>query len=373
MNAVYNREYIKYRKIFLCLFVFFVLIGLFSTVKAQEATGVKIQPSLIEERVDPGQVYSSILRITNLDSETKTFYIIKRNISGISGLGTPVLAGEEEETGYEISSWIKVTQNSIIIPGKETGEIPFSIEVPANASPGGHFGGIFVSFSPPRPKETGVAVGFQVGTIINLRISGEIFEEAQIREFRTDRAIYSKPEVKFITRVENLGNVLVRPRGPLEITDMFGRKVATLRINNEGAGVFPKTIRQFETDWKTEELVFGRYQVVMGLVYGEDGRKTISDTLSFWVLPLKIILSIVGGMLGLILTIVVFVRFYVGRKLRQIQENTAGITKDRRAIAGIASKYGASPTPHFSKPMFVAVVLLLFILLFLAILFFFFA
>lgn len=340
---------------------------------AQKATGVKIQPSLIEERVDPGQVFSSILRITNLDSETKTFYIIKRNISGLSEQGTPIFADEKEETGYEVSSWIKLSQESVTIPGQMTKEIPFSIRVPREASPGGHFGAIFVTLTPVHPKETGVGVGFQVGTIINLRISGEVVEEAEIREFRTDRAIYRKPEVKFITRVENKGNVLVRPRGPLEITDFFGKKVAILRINDEGAGIFPKTIRPFETSWKGEGLTFGRYQVVMSLVYGEEGRKTISDTLSFWVLPLNIILPIVGGMLGVLLVIVVLVKLHIRRRIRQIQETTRGSAgiplRETESVWLDQRKKLALP----SKLILMAALPLLFILIFLIILFFFFA
>ncbi len=342
-------------------------------VKAQEATGIRIQPSLIEERVDPGQVFSSILRITNLDSAEKTFYIIKRNISGISNLGTPIFAGEEEETGYEISSWIKLSQESVTVPGKATREIPFSIEVPRNASPGGHFGGIFVSFAPPRPKETGIGIGFQVGTVINLRISGEVFEEAQIREFRADRAIYSKSEVKFMTRVENLGNVLVRPRGPLEITDFFGKKVAILRVNDEGAGVFPKTVRPFEAIWKGDGLFFGRYQVVMSLVYGEEGRKTISDSLSFWVLPLNIILPVVGGILGLIFLVFILVKLHIRRKLREIRGATENIVHQSRFETMehelLHSKRGAP----FSRLAIITIVLLVFTLLFLMVLFFFFA
>jgi len=131
---------------------------------------------------------------------------------------------EGEETGFEITAWIKIPTDPITIAAGETKEIPFSIEVPSGAAPGGHFGGIFLSLTPERPKETGVGVGFQVGTIINLRISGDVFEEARIREFRTDRAMYSTPDVTFITRVENVGNVLIRPRGPLEITDFFWKE-----------------------------------------------------------------------------------------------------------------------------------------------------
>ena len=152
--------------------------------------------------------------------------------------------------------------------------------------------------------------------------SGEVFEEATMREFRTDRAIYNKPEVTFITRVENVGNVLVRPRGPLEITDCFGKRVATLRMNDAGSAVLPKQIRQFEILWEGEGLVFGRYQALLGLVYGEDARKNISAAVSFWVLPLNVIVPIIGVGLGSILTLLILVKFHIRRQLKKIRSAT---------------------------------------------------
>lgn len=349
---------------------YFLFSGL--VVHAQESSGLRIQPAIIEDRVDPGQTFSSVLRATNLSQETKTYYLIKRNIVGLSPEGLPIFAsGEEEETGFEITSWINISTEAITIPAGKTKEVPFSIKVPLNASPGGHFGGIFLSLRPERPEETGVGVGYQVGMIINLRISGEIFEEARIREFRTDKAIYGKPDVTFITRVENLGNTLLRTRGPIEITDFFDKKVATLNMNDEGAGVFPKQIRQFEISWQGEGLIFGRYQALMGLVYGQEGRKTISGNLSFWVLPLNIILPFAGVIIGLILTIFISVKLHIRRKLRQLRKATEGTQKHFGTVEGeLPRRQKGIP---FSRLTLISVVLLIFTILFMVVLLFFFA
>lgn len=347
-----------------CLAFFFGVSLAFSViVKAQEVTGLKVQPAIIEERADPGQIFSSAISATNLGSETKIFYIVKRDINGLSPTGAPIFAGEEEETGFEVSSWIKVSQEAITIAPGQTKRISFSVEVPKNASPGGHFGGIFLSSAPKRPEETGIGIGYQVGTIISLQISGEIFEEAQIREFRTNRMIYSRPEVTFVTRVENVGNVLVRPRGPLEIIDFFDKKVVTLRMNDAGAAALPKSTRQFEASWQGEGLTFGRYQAVMSLVYGQEERKTISRTLSFWVLPLNIILPVAGGIIGLILLVFVLVKLHIRRKLREIH----GAAEGEQEL--LHHKKGAP----LSRLAVITIVLLVFTLLFLMVLFFFFA
>ena len=358
-------------RISVCVFLLGISVPLL--LQAQEASGLKVQPAIIEEKANPGQTFSSALSATNLSSETKTFYIVRRDINGLSPSGAPIFAGEEEKTGSEVSSWIKVSQESIAIAPGQTKRISFSVEIPKDASPGGHFGGIFLSSAPKRPEETGIGIGYQVGTIVSLQISGEIFEEAQIREFSTDRMIYSRPEVTFIARVENVGNVLVRPRGPLEITDFFDKKVATLNMNDSGAAALPKSTRQFEASWQGEGLTFGRYQAVMSLVYGQEERKTISRTLSFWILPLNIILPVAGGILGLILLVFVLIKLYIRRKLREIRGATENAVHQSRSDTiereFLHFKKGVSS----SRLAVITVVLLVFTLFFLMVLFFFFA
>lgn len=325
------------------------------------AIGVKVQPSVIEEKVDPGQIFSSVLNATNIAQEAQTFYIVKRDISGLSADGQPNFALEGEATGFELSSWIKVREEPIVILPGETKAIPFSIVIPENALPGAHLGAILMTTSAERPKETGIAIGYQVATIINLRMAGDIVEEALLREFYTDQSVYSQPEVKFTTRVENLGNSVIRPRGPIEISNMFGDNVATLIMNDAAAAILPGAERYFELLWSGDGLSFGRYQAVLSLAYGDDEWKTISDSVSFWVLPLNIILPVTGGMLGLIIIIFGLVKLYIRKKLSHFQRISGQKPDIRREGAAM------------SRALIIAVVLIALIIFFLILLFFLFA
>ncbi len=317
------------------LFIFGVLIlagfnlpGLI-LVRAQEVAGVKIQPAIIEQRVDAGQVVNFKLKITNISSEEKTFYLIKRDIQTLSPEGFPVFSMGGEATGFEISSWIKTTDKPIILGAGRTKEVPFSIVVPANATPGGHFGGLFAALTPGRPEKTGIAVGYQVGTLISLRVSGDVVEEAQIRSFFTGATVYSRPKIDLSAKIENLGNVLIRPHGILEIFDPFDREEAILNVNDEAAAVFPKTIREFTTSWESKKLLFGPYKATISLTYGEDGRKTLYDTTTFWLLPLNVILPIAGGIIVIVTGLFLFIRFQVKKKVRQIIKNVDEISVNR--------------------------------------------
>jgi hypothetical protein len=99
---------------------------------------------------------------------------------------------------------------------------------------------------------------------------------------------------------------------------MFGKQIANVRVNESGGSVFPKSERMVETTWKYDEFAFGRYQAVLSLVYGIDERKTIYSTTSFWVLPLKPILTALGILFVLIIGLYVSVRMYIQKKLREM-------------------------------------------------------
>lgn len=309
--------------VFLGIFLFSAVFGNLQNVWAAELIGVKMQPSIIEERADPGQTYSWTLRATNVGVKTQELYVVKRDISSLSEAGKPIFANLGEKTGLELAAWVQIASGPFAIAPGETKDIPFSINVPQNASPGAHLGSIFLSSEPVRPETTGIGIGYQVATIISLRIAGDVAEEAMLREFRTDKTVYGKPEVNLITKIENLGNVIVKPRGPVEITNMFGKKVATLKMNESAAAILPNEVRRFEVLWQDNGLAFGKYDAVMSLGYGEDGRKTISAAASFWILPGKLVGFTLGGIILLFLIIFITVKLYVKGKLRNLSQQTS--------------------------------------------------
>jgi len=293
-----------------------LLIGLQPSIAHAQAEGLKISPAVLEDNAKLGQVYQFSVKVTNLAHTETTLVAKARDIKGLDQNGLPIFAIPGEATNYSLSSWIDLPRDAITLGPGETRFIPFSVRVPADASPGAHFGGVFLESEAPSLSSSGAGIGYSVGTIIDLKLPGDVIEDAQLREFSTKRFIYSSPSVSFTAKVSNLGNVLARPTGIIEITDMFGKKVATVSVNDTAAPVFPGSDRTYAAEWDGNSFAFGRYQAVLSLVYGDQVRKTISATASFWVLPLKPILFFVGFLLGLILTIFVSVRVYIRRTLR---------------------------------------------------------
>jgi hypothetical protein len=279
--------------------------------------GVGIRPATIEEQIDPGQVKQFSVQLNNLSAEDQTYYLSKRDIIGVKDGGVPIFAEpNSEKTGYEISEWITLEKEEIFIPAGGESTVNFLLEVPEIATPGSHFGSVIVSVEPPEMRSSGASIGYEVANIVSIRVSGDVKEQATMREFSTSRYVYGSTAVDFTSRIENEGNTLVKPNGPLEIYNMFGKKVALLNFNETLAGVFPGTTREFSIEWTDDGIGFGRYEAVLSAVYGEEGKKhTISSTATFWILPMNIILPAAIVLAVALLTLYIGIRIYVRRSV----------------------------------------------------------
>jgi hypothetical protein len=341
-----------------------ILVGVIfpSFVFAQAQIGLQIKPAIIEDNVTLNAVNEYSITVTNINNTDKVFYLSTKDIKGLDDQGNPVFEQEGEQTGYELSSWLSIPAAPITLKAGETKTINFSVHVPGKVSPGDHFGAIFISDRPPAATANGSAVGISVGTIVSLKIAGDIHEEAQLREFSTDKTVYGSAVVNFGTKIENLGNVLVRPHGTIQITDMFGKQVASVDANGNLAPVFPGSTRKYSTIWNKDGFAFGRYEAVASFSYGDTDKKTISATTSFWVLPLKPIAIILGVILVLILGMYFAIRMYIRRKLRDM-----GIAADSNDANYYARKYQRSGSRMIVVTLIVFVVCVLFLaVLFLA-------
>ncbi len=289
---------------------------------AQIGDGITIRPATIEERADPGTTATYTVIVRNESEVDALYYLSKRDIVGVRDGNVPVFADPDvETTAFDMSQWISLAQDTVAVAAGQEVPIQFTITVPNDAAPGSHFAGVFVSLEPPEIRESGAAVGYEVGNIVTLLVSGDVREEAMIRQFSTSNYIYGSPNVTFNVRIENLGNTLIRPVGPLEIKNMFGQVVSEgLLFNESQAGVFPGNTREFTFDWQGEGYGFGRYEAVVSPTFGDIGaRQTISSTVTFWVLPMAIIGPALLTLLVIGLLVYVTVRIYVRRQLQMYQ------------------------------------------------------
>lgn len=310
-------------------------IAIAQQTQSSDRAGLAVSPSVFEEQLDPGEVLSFSLKIDNKEDRERTLYLRPRNISGVQSGGVPIFAEEGDElTGYELADWISFSREELSISANGTETVEVTLNVPENAPPGSHFGGVNITSQAPQLRESGAGVAYGVTNIVTIRVSGEADERSMIRSFSTDRYIHGQTNVVFSARVENPGNVLQRPVGPVEVRNMFGAGVARLTMNESRASVFPGTEREFTVRWQDENPGFGRYEAVLSMVYGSEGiNKTMTNTVTFWILPMSIITPALIVLAVILAITFIGVRIYIKRALRYHTGKSSGKLKRTHAPA----------------------------------------
>ena len=293
----------------------------------QQVLALTVSPVKFEISGSPGQRLLGELELFNEQEETRTFYSSFENFEARGETGAPYfLPGKEG-----LATWIEAPAQVTLEPG-ERKTVPFSIQVPQNADPGGHFAAIFWGTTPPQAKEGGqVTVGAKTGILVLLTVSGEIKGGGGLLEFSTEnkQKIFNFPPITFIYRFQNNSADRIKPEGEIEIKNIFSRTLATLPANKTEGNVLPGSIRKFEVSWITQKDVvkgeteipkeaktgffgavkkqwkdfhFGRYSALLNLKYGTKNEEAKANY-GFYIIPWQllsviIVILVVIGFLG---------------------------------------------------------------------------
>lgn len=309
------------------------LLVLFSPVlaHAQGAVSLSVSPTLFEMSASVNQSWSSSVRVINTNSFPLKVYLSGVNFepTGESGQGSMVPVFGSESNGSTLAEWFTLPSDEIIIPAEQTVSVPFTINVPEDAAPGGHFAAILVgtrsltNVDTPAQLETSQVVT----SLVFLSVAGDITERGVIRDFVTDQSINESPEATFSLRFENDGNVHLQPQGNITIKNMWGKERGLVPINqtSQFGNVLPESVRKYNFEWVGEWSFadMGRYTAEVTLAYGNQTRQFVTAETAFWVIPwrtLLILLVVLGSLLWLIIW---GVKLYI-RKMLQM----AGITPE---------------------------------------------
>jgi len=328
------------------LIIIVSIAGLFTKhVKAQDSLTLTVTPPLFKINLGPGDSWSSSIRVVNSNSWNREVFASVVNFvpKGEGGRGdlVPVLEGDKEQT---LAQWIKLPKQETILPAEGSVEVPFSLHIPENASPGGHYAAILIGTEPPEGGEGSIIrISSLISSLLFVEVRGDIKEEGIIREFRTEKRLYQKAEAELTLRFENKGNVHLQPRGHITIYNMWGRERGKIPINEKTqfGNVLPKSVRKFEFIWKGEKNFFeiGRYTTIATLGFGREERKNITRETAFWIIPIGPIAGIFGATAVGVFIIIWLIKSYIGRVL-QFEADERGIVlkkKGKRKKRGIWS------------------------------------
>lgn len=333
-------------------FVSFILVIVFipclpAPVAAQgNQIALSITPPLTKNNANPGQVWQSMIKVMNNNTNDIDIYIQISDFRGGKESGTIEFIDKPQATAGTssqfLSDWIKMDQGPIRIPAAQSVDIPFFVEVPADASPGGHYAAFLVGNKPSQDSPSGsvIKISSLLASLLFLTVSGDLDEQARIVDFSTDKTFYFEPKVDFKIRMENSGNVDVQPRGEIKIYDLFNKEKASIPINHnsEFGNILPDSFREWNFSWEKDKSILdmGRYKAHLVLTYGNQNIQTEDYVYFFWIVYPKI----VGGILLFILIIFLLISFWIKRSIRKaVNETKQAAGLGAEAPSMIAGQY----------------------------------
>lgn len=281
--------------------------------------GLEIAPPLLNLTANPGDALHTEIRLRNVTTKTLAAHAQYNDFVAGGEEGQPkLLLNNNEQSPYSIKDWLNSIDALTLAP-QEQRTVNLTINVPQNASPGGHYGVIRFTGAAPEADNTSVSLSASVGTLILIRVSGNVKESAQIAQIYTSqnnkhRSLFEYGPISISTRVQNTGNVHIQPSGTVTVNNMFGRRVANFQLNQTKGNILPQSIRRFDATLNNK-LLFGRYKVMADIVYGKDNTIT-SRTAYFWVIPYKLIIIILAILAAIIFLIRRYNRLIVKRANR---------------------------------------------------------
>lgn len=279
---------------FILLFLFAGNVYFFSSsAQAQDATasgfGLTAIPPRLELEGKPGEVITKVLKIRNETNQEKILSSDIKDFVVLDEKGTPVRIENlpDGANKWALSPWLQISQTNFKLKPGETKAYTITAIIPEDATAGAHYAVVLHSIS----NETilgasGNAIQPEVGTLIYLRIPGDIKEEAT--------ALIDVPKfsefgpINLKTTVLNKSDIHLAPQGQIEITDILGRKFA---LPIESSNIFPQTSRNFNT-LLNKKWLFGRFRAELVATYGSQGQ-LLNPVIFFWVLPIRLILALI--------------------------------------------------------------------------------
>jgi hypothetical protein len=307
------------------------LLGVLGSVATAKA--LTISPPSIEFTVQPGNQAEFVVKLYNESADKQTLFIDATTFTAGPEEGIP--AYDFASPKEDIATWIKLDPSPIILEPQARKEVTISINVPADAAPGGHYGVVAFSSAPPTAEgaeKPQVAISQGIGTLLLVRVEGEVIESATLTSFLT-AANCNRLPATFTTVYQNTGNIHLKPTGTVTITGMFKKSATILTVNPTKTSTLPKSSRTYKAVWGNENAVkttasnvwakfwqeygnersnfaFGKYTASLALTAGQAGAVVTNATVTFWVIPWHILVVWGLGIILLIIVLILLVRRY---------------------------------------------------------------
>ena len=274
--------------------------------------GIIINPAIEHIKLDPGSIYTGNINLTNdfQHHNTVNFVPLVKLFKQKEESGSPEFFDSDElPHKANAAEWITFHENNYNIGYEESIDSNYTITVPHDAQPGGHY--IALAY-----QETAVGESVQlsldktIAALLFVTVNGDTNENGELIDFTVGKPFYDFAPVDFHLRYKNSGNMYSVIGGNIFIHQGdITNPIATLTVNPEGKIVLSESTRHYEEIFndgfisydetgflkinfqKFLKVFFGNYTATLKLKHTVNGERiTTEREVSFWVIPWQLII-----------------------------------------------------------------------------------
>ena len=301
---------------------------------------VTVSPVFFDLTANPGDTLTEKIRIRN---NASTPIPVKLQLESISGDLNGNITLKQDKTNQALG-WIKFENEKVVLAPMDWTDIPFTIAIPKDAGYGYYFAVNFTNDKQNAVTKTGAAVNgaAAVPILLDVRKPGAK-ANAKIVNFSIENSILEYLPANFTAKIQNTGNIHIKPYGNIFISSGNDKNLAILDVNPALGSVLPQSARIFTAYWddgfivnepvlqngqpkldkngkqvmqltfnwnKLTSFRFGRYSATLLMVFDNGTRDVpLQTSLSFWVIPYRAIITVIIA----IIILIVVVKFLLGR------------------------------------------------------------
>lgn len=290
--------------------------------QAKGSSGLNISPTRAELQVEPGKSDTIKLSIQNVSGTPIEAKVTINDFESDGVTGEPkLLPDDKQDSPTSIRKFItNATDFPMAVDEKKNVEL--GVSIPVGTAPGAYYGVVRYTAVPQNQKndQGNVALTASVGTLVLIEVPGNITEQIQINSMKVSQngktgTFFMKAPDQNAIEIKNNGNGFSKPFGRVSVSGGFGGgEVYSYELNNTDpkANILPASTRVFKDAIHNVSRP-GRYTVLANISYGRGG-EVISQSISFWYIPLWLLIVIVAVIVLIVLGAVVLYKKKFGHK-----------------------------------------------------------
>ncbi|GIG26983.1 WxL protein peptidoglycan domain-containing protein [Cellulomonas denverensis] len=172
--------------------------------------------------LDPGGSVQDALVVANRGDEPLTLGVYAADGYTTDAGQFDVLTGDADSA--HLGSWLTTGESITVEPGA-TADVPFTLTVPENATPGDYVGALVTSLAQPG-DEPGITVDRRLGIRIDLRVGGELAPALTVTDVQLGYHDTINPagtgDGTVSYTLHNTGNTVISAQQEVEVSGPFG-------------------------------------------------------------------------------------------------------------------------------------------------------